>query len=198
MLKWATGFMVVVLLAACGVLGYTWWSTRADADAGPLPTVTIPAQIAPIPLGHALTVPSDAPNCPGFTVNVPAPPSGQLSEPENDIVQLGTTSLGPGTAMLFVCYGRTSDVGTAAEFTAEEVDVLDGVMVSKNESVEVRANIGEMVRRGYLMGEKGMRLTDWFFDHDGWLYGVGYVRAAADDTTFDSTVESVLQSWAWS
>lgn len=186
--------LVVVMLVICGGIGMgarAWMAADGDLE---VVTVAPPADL--VPLAETLTVDTTGMDtCPGFTTRVPGLPLSPPMEGQSGRVSLASVMLDDaGSALLVTCEGRTSDLGSPREHVAG-LGGYDGITVVGT-SVETRAGFPEMVRRDIEMS--GHELSDRYFEHDGWLYIVGFLRTPHETVTLEPTVESILASWAWS
>lgn len=185
--------MIVAVVVMGGGIGMGVRAWTAGESELAVVTVVPPAEL--VPLAETLTVDTTGmETCPGFTVQVPRPPLSAPVTGEDGIVSLATVMLDDsGSALLVVCQGRTADLGSPREHVGG-FESNDGITVVGT-SVETRAGFPEMVRRDIEIG--GHELSDRYFEHDGWLYIIGFLRKPTETATLEATVETILLSWTW-
>lgn len=189
--------LVVAVLVICGgiAMGVRVW-TAGESELEVV-TVVPPAEL--VPLAETLVVDTTGMDtCPGFTIQVPGPPLGPPTMGEDRFSTLGTVLLGPpGSAALFVCYGSTAQLGELRNYTDTFLkDPVEGTTITGT-SLELRYGFGEMVRRDSTFGEASV-ISDLYFEHEGWIYGAGFLRSPQDSAALEATFESILLSWVWS
>lgn len=202
MARWRGARLRGVSALACVGLAATL-TACADEVAEPLVVVTVQPPAALVDLPETFVVTSDgSASCPGFSVDIPtlhpesAPISGEL-EPDGSGLLGILWPDGTRARVTFSCLGRTADLGTPSEFTAAFPKGADPLIVMDGEVVEVRASMGEAVRRDERVGENEGRFTDWYLERDGWLMNVLFIRSPEEATRLDPVIESVLATWAW-
>ncbi|SDC30675.1 hypothetical protein SAMN05216410_1604 [Sanguibacter gelidistatuariae] len=186
--------LVIAMLVVCGGIGMgvrVWTAGEPELE---VVTVDPPAEL--VPLAETLTVDTTGMGtCPGFTVQAPRPPMSPPTTASDGTTSLATVILDDSSsAFLVVCLGQTADLGTPRELVAA-IEPHDGVEVVGT-SVEMRAGFAEVVRRDVKIG--GTELSDRYFEHDGWLYVVGFLRKPQETTALEATIETILLSWTWS
>lgn len=194
---------VVVLALVCGSLAAGLAACTGEVRAEPLAVVTVLPPVVPADLPETLVVTSDgSESCPGFTVAIPSPhldssSGGAVLEPDGSGLLGSVWPAGTRARISFTCFGRTADLGTLSEFTADVPDGENPLIVLDGEVVEVRAAMGESVRRDERVGEKEGMFTEWYLERDGWLMGVVFIRPPEEAKDLEPVIESVLASWTW-
>lgn len=185
--------LVVVALVLCGGIAM---GVRAAMTGEPELEVIAVAPLAElVPLAETLVVDTTGMNtCPGFTTQAPRPPLSPPMAGEDGRTSLAAVMLDDsGAAVIIACEGRTADLGSPREYVdafehSDELDVL-------GTSVETRSAFPEVVRRDIAMS--GHSLTDRYFEHDGWVYVVGFLSKPENTAALETTVETILLSWTW-
>lgn len=186
--------LVVVALVLCGGIAMGVRAALAGDPELQVTAVAPPTEL--VPLAETLIVDTTGMDtCPGFTTRAPGPPLSPPMAGEDGRTSLAAVMLDDaGSAMIIACEGRTADLGSPREYVDafEHSDELDVI----GTSIETRAGFPEVVRRDIEVS--GHALTDRYFEHDGWVYVVGFLSRPPETAALEATVETVLLSWTWS
>ncbi|MGN8246038.1 hypothetical protein ACTHAM_003168 [Cellulomonas soli] len=87
------------------------------------------------------------------------------------------------------CLDAAEDIGTATELVAQSTSDPRARVVETTTSP-----FGSALRTESTMGS--MVLTEWWTDHGGMVWGVGFLHRP-DDQDYVRIVEAMLASWQW-
>lgn len=193
--------LVVVGTALVAVVGaVVWVSTQVRGPgSAPVPGAgearTVVADPS-IELPYLVEVPGTADGCPAAAFRSPAEPitvtdgyAGVMLPRSDD------------AALLVTCMGDVDERGAVEELVAgfwsgEGFDDPAEAEAWERLSIErIASPFGDAIAVTSRIG--GKLLTDHYVERDGWVYGVGYLRAESDGDADRAVVDAILASWEW-
>jgi hypothetical protein len=102
-----------------------------------------------------------------------------------------------GSALNGVCVGHVAERGEPGPSARETLEYFWEKGWTDLTPVSVEEIGGEEAFRYHAALPRGTRLTEWKFAHAGWLYAVGVLNHAPDDSLTVMRVRRALDSWEW-
>jgi len=149
-------------------------------------------------LKHLIEIPAGPGTRPGERVRVPGPsihppwPLGPDGSRSDFRVLFSRRQSNFGV----VCFGPVSERGEPFEASQEAVQtyVQRGWRASGLDEASVAGEAAWRVRLEF----PASVLNDWFFAHDGWLFGAGVLCRSGDrESVMVERAEAVLATWQW-
>lgn len=196
--------LAALVAALVGLGGAYWWVSRPTPEPELVGQVRVLTADPDVELPYLLEIPTDPNGCPGYTVPAPGESRYEPAVGEDGGRSDAAIDLGGGSAILIVCSGPVSEVGTADEAVAfaidgdygdeypslpdvdlEQVGAVDEIRSAHGDGPALTSRIGRTL------------ITDFYVEHDGYLHIVGYMRPEAVGDAHLPTVEAMLASWSW-